>query len=143
MAAKNSGIWNAFLRIYIGIYFLYVVHLKLNPFFFSNLHNKLLYFANHDPLWFYDIFLKHIAIPNAFLFAVLIVMGELFVGIFLTVGFITRVAGLIGIFLNLNYLFAMFWMSPSELTINLTFIICELVIVFTGSGMVLGIDALF
>lgn len=143
MASKNSGIWNAFLRIYIGIYFLYAVHFKLNPFFFSNLRSKLSYFANHDPLRFYVIFLNHFVIPNAFLFAILIVMGELFVGIFLTAGFLTGIAGLVGIFLNLNYLFAMFWMGPSELAINLTFIMCELVIIFSGSGKVLGIDALF
>lgn len=143
MAAKNSSIWNAFLRIYIGIYFLYAVHFKLNSQFFTSLRYKLLYFANHDPLWFYSIFLHNIAVPNGFLFAILIVMGELFAGIFLTAGFITRIAGLVGIFLNLNYLFAMYWTGPSELAINLTFIVCELVIIFTNSGKVLGLDALF
>ncbi len=143
MAAKNSSVWNAFLRIYIGIYFLYAVHSKLSPFFFSSLRGKLSYFANHDPLWFYVIFLNHFVIPNAFLFAMLIVMGELFAGIFLTAGFLTGIAGFVGIFLNLNYLLAMYWMGPAELAINLTFIMCELVIIFTGSGKVLGIDALF
>ena len=143
MAAKNSSVWNAFLRIYIGIYFLYAVHSKLSPFFFSNFHNRLSYFANHDPLQFYVIFLNHLVIPNAFLFAILIVMGELFAGIFLTAGFLTGIAGFVGIFLNLNYLLAMFWMGPSELAINLTFIMCELVIIFTGAGKSLGIDALF
>ncbi len=143
MAAKNSGVWNAFLRIYIGIYFLYAAHFKLNPFFFSSLHNKLSYFADHDPLRFYVIFLNHFVIPNAFLFAILIVMGELFAGIFLTAGFLTGIAGFVGIFLNLNYLLAMYWMGPAELAINLTFIMCELVIIFTGAGKSLGIDALF
>ncbi|MDA8272279.1 MAG: DoxX family membrane protein [Deltaproteobacteria bacterium] len=143
MAAKNSGIWNAFLRIYIGIYFLYAARSKLSPFFFSNFHNRLSYFANHDPLRFYVIFLNHLVIPNAFLFAILIVMGELFAGIFLTAGFLTGIAGFVGIFLNLNYLLAMYWMGPAELAINLTFIMCELVIIFTGAGKSLGIDALF
>ncbi|MHB1545303.1 MAG: TQO small subunit DoxD [bacterium] len=143
MAAKNSNIWNAFLRIYIGLFFLYAAHFKLNPAFFAGLHNKLANYANHDPLWFYGIFLSRIAVPNAFLFAILIVMGELFAGIFLTAGFITRAAALVGIFLNLNYLLAMYWISPSELGINLTFIVCELVIIFTDSGKTLGIDALF
>ena len=143
MAAKNSGIWNAFLRIYIGIYFLYAARSKLSPFFFSNFHNRLSYFANHDPLRFYVIFLNQLVIPNAFLFAILIVMGELFAGIFLTAGFLTGIAGFVGIFLNLNYLLAMYWMGPAELAINLTFIMCELVIIFTGAGKSLGIDALF
>jgi uncharacterized membrane protein YphA (DoxX/SURF4 family) len=70
-------------------------------------------------------------------------MGELFAGIFLTAGFLTGIAGFVGIFLNLNYLLAMYWMGPAELAINLTFIMCELVIIFTGSGRALGIDALF
>jgi thiosulfate dehydrogenase [quinone] large subunit len=143
MAAKNSNIWNAFLRIYIGLFFLYAVHFKLNPAFFAGLHNKLAYYANHDPLWFYRIFLSRAAVPNAFLFAILIVTGELFAGIFLTAGFITRAAAFAALFLNLNYLLAMYWISPSELGINLTFIICELVVIFTDSGKTLGIDALF
>ena len=143
MAAKNSNIWNAFLRIYIGLFFLYAAHFKLNPTFFADLHNKLAYYANHYPLWFYGIFLSRVAVPNAFLFAILIVMGELFAGIFLTAGFITRIAAFAAIFLNLNYLLAMYWMGPSELGINLTFIVCELVIIFTDSGKTLGIDALF
>ena len=143
MAGKNSNIWNAFLRIYIGLFFLYAAHFKLNPAFFAGLHNKLAYYANHDPLWFYGIFLSRVAVPNAFLFAILIVMGELFAGIFLTAGFITRIAAFTAIFLNLNYLFAMYWISPSELGINLTFIVCELVIIFTDSGKTLGIDAMF
>ena len=70
-------------------------------------------------------------------------MGELFAGIFLTAGFITRIAAFVAIFLNLNYLFAMYWISQSELGVNLTFIVCELVIIFTDSGKTLGIDALF
>ena len=143
MAAKNSNIWNAFLRIYIGLFFLYAAHFKLNPAFFAGLHNKLAYYANHDSLWFYGIFLSRVAVPNAFLFAILIVMGELFAGIFLTAGFITRIAAFVAVFLNLNYLLAMYWISPSELGINLTFIVCELVIIFTDSGKTLGIDALF
>ena len=143
MAAKNSNIWNAFLRIYIGLFFLYAAHFKLNPAFFAGLHNELAYYANHDPLWFYGIFLSRVAVPNAFLFAILIVMGELFAGIFLTAGFITRIAAFVAIFLNLNYLFAMYWISQSELGVNLTFIVCELVIIFTDSGKTLGIDALF
>ncbi len=143
MAAKNSNIWNALLRIYTGLFFLYAVHFKLNPVFFAGLQNKLIYYANHDPLWFYGIFLNRVAVPNAFLFAILIVMGELFAGIFLTAGFITRAAAIAAIFLNLNYLLAMYWISPSQLGINLTFIVCELVIIFTNSGKTLGLDTLF
>ncbi|MHB1661050.1 MAG: TQO small subunit DoxD [bacterium] len=143
MSSKNSNIWNAFLRIYIGLFFLYTAHFKLNPVFFAGLHGKLMFYASHDPLWFYGIFLNRIAAPNAFLFAILIVMGELFAGIFLAAGFITRIAAFVGIFLNLNYLLAMYWISPSELGINLTFIVCGLVIIFTDSGKTLGIDALF
>lgn len=143
MSTKNSGIWNAFLRIYIGIYFLYAVHFKLNSIFFADMRGRLLYFANHDPLRFYSMFLHHVAVPNAFLFAALVVMGELFVGVFLTVGFITRIAGLVGLFLNLNYLLAMFRIGRPEFALNLTFIICELLIIFTDSGKVLGMDAIF
>jgi thiosulfate dehydrogenase [quinone] large subunit len=143
MASKNSNIWNAFLRIYVGLFFLYAVHSLLNQAFFSGLHGKLVYYGNHDPLWFYGIFLSRVAVPNSFLFAILIVMGELFAGIFLTAGFITRIAALAGIILNLNFLLATYWISMPELGINITFIICELVIIFTDSGKTLGIDSMF
>lgn len=143
MASKGGSVWNAILRIYIGLFFLYAVHFKINPKFFSGLGDKLQYYAAHDPLWFYVVFLKHIAIPNSFLIAILTVMGELFAGIFLTAGFITRAAAVAALLLNVNYLLAMYWTGPAELGINLTFIVCELVIIFTDAGKTIGIDSIF
>ena len=141
--AKNGGVWNGLLRIYIGLYFLYSVHSKLSPVFFSNLKDQLISFSNNDPLWFYDAFLRYFAIPNSFIVALLIVAGELFAGIFLTAGFITRVAAFAAILLNLNYLLAMYWMGPAVLGVNLTFLMCELVIIFTDAGKSIGLDGLF
>ncbi len=141
--AKSGGVWNGLLRIYIGLYFLYSVHSKLSPVFFSNLKDQLISFSNNDPLWFYDAFLRYFAIPNSFIVALLIVAGELFAGIFLTAGFITRVAAFAAILLNLNYLLAMYWMGPAVLGVNLTFLMCELVIIFTDAGKSIGLDGLF
>jgi uncharacterized membrane protein YphA (DoxX/SURF4 family) len=140
MSVKNSNIWIGVLRIYIGLFFLYAVHFKLDPYFFSSFHDKIVYYAGHDPLVFYADFLNNYVIPNSFLFALMVVIGELAAGLLLSVGFLTRTAAAIGIFLNLNYLLAMYWISPASLGINLTFIICEFVIMFSDAGKSLGLD---
>ncbi|MHB1645102.1 MAG: TQO small subunit DoxD [bacterium] len=140
MNIKSGNLWAGLLRIYIGIFFLYAVHFKLNPSFFSSFHNKMAFFAGHDPIIWYSNFLNNYVIPNSFLFALLVVIGELTAGLLLAVGFLTPIAAVIGIFLNLNYLLAMYWISPANLGINLTFIICELVIIFSDAGKSLGLD---
>lgn len=84
-------------------------------------------------LWYVD-FLKSVAIPNAMIFGTLVLWGELFVAITLTLGsliFLTQKKvdprlkwllglGLLGGFLmNLNFYFASGWTSASTESLNL------------------------
>jgi uncharacterized membrane protein YphA (DoxX/SURF4 family) len=142
MASKNANLWVSLLRIYLGAFFFYAVSSKLTYHFFKTFHYKLDFFLSHNPLAFYDFFLANVAIPHSFLFAILVVMGELVAGICLFFGFFTRFGSIVGVFLNLNYLLAMYWISPANLGINLTFIVCEIVIMMSDAGKILGVDGL-
>lgn len=57
------------------------------------------------PAW-YAGFIREVALPNATLFSYLVAYGELLVGLALIVGLVTNFAALMGILMNLSYLFA-------------------------------------
>lgn len=48
-------------------------------------------------------FLERVVLPNAHIFAALVTMGELFVGLTLTLGLMTRLGAAVGMFLAFNY----------------------------------------
>lgn len=66
---------------------------------------------------FYRPFLESVVIPNAGKFAVLVAWGELLVGVSVFLGLFTRFGAAIGIFMMLNYMFAIglgVWMPSLE-----------------------------
>ena len=54
------------------------------------------------PSW-YASFLQSVVVPNAGLFATLVALGELAVGIGLLLGLLTGIAAFFGVFMNANY----------------------------------------
>ena len=62
--------------------------------------------AHPDVSWWYAWFINNVALPNATVFSYLVAWGEFLIGIALIIGFLTVPALLIGVFLNLNYLFS-------------------------------------
>lgn len=140
---KTSMIYLAFLRIYIGYYFLAAGINKLSGGFLSKpiLAGILKGWAEKNPHWWYKDFLIETAIPNADLFSYLVVTGEIAVGGLLIAGLMTRAAALAGIFMNLNFYFASGWTAPASSGINRLFIVCQAVLLLTGAGRALGVDA--
>jgi uncharacterized membrane protein YphA (DoxX/SURF4 family) len=55
---------------------------------------------------FYQQFLSNTVLPHISLFATLIVIGETFVAFALVIGTATRLAGIVAMFLVMNYMFA-------------------------------------
>lgn len=55
---------------------------------------------------FYSWFLENVVVPNAGLFATLVVLGEFAVGLGLLVGRLTGIAAFGGVFLNANFILA-------------------------------------
>jgi uncharacterized membrane protein YphA (DoxX/SURF4 family) len=88
---------------------------------------------------FYRPFLEGTVIPNALLFAQLVTLGEWVVGISLVLGLLTRLGGLTGMWLNLNYMLMKGLLSNSGSSDRL-FFLAELVFVLAAAGLVWGLD---
>ncbi len=77
------------------------------------------------PAWYAD-FIREIALPNATLFSYLVAYGEVLVGLALVVGLVTNLAALMGIAMNLAYLFS------GTISKNPQMLLAESAIVFAG-----------
>ncbi len=77
------------------------------------------------PAW-YAGFVREVALPNAQLFSYLVAYGEVLVGIALIVGLVTNFAALMGIVMNLSYLFA------GSISKNPQMLLAEAALVFAG-----------
>jgi thiosulfate dehydrogenase [quinone] large subunit len=132
----------ALLRVYLGVILLITVAGKLTrttPF-----SNEMLGFlqAMHSTSPWYHQFLQRVVIPNATLFSVLVMAGELAAGIALLTGTVTRVGAAIAMFLFLNYMLAKgrwFWSPDSE---DAAVFLIALVVLLGRAGRVAGVDGL-
>lgn len=77
------------------------------------------------PAWYAD-FIREVALPNATLFSYLVAYGEVLVGLALIVGLATNFAALMGIAMNLAYLFS------GTISKNPQMLLGESAIVFAG-----------
>src|SRR5262249_18404662 len=73
----------------------------------------------------------------------LVVGGEFSVGVSLTLGLLTPVGAIGGLFLNTNYLLLAGLKDQGEQGQNLMMILSEVIILFTAAGTIWGIDGLF
>lgn len=86
--------------------------------------NKALERGN-APAW-YANFIHEVALPNATLFSYLVAYGEVLVGLMLIIGLATNFAALMGIIMNLAYLFS------GTISKNPQMLLAESAIVFAG-----------
>lgn len=96
-----------------------------------------------DP-W-YQGFLTSVVQPNIALFAELVRLGEVLVGISLVLGLLSRLGGFFGIVLSLNYLAAKGHMFSSAAlqTPDFAMFLLSLTALVLPTGRVLGVDAIF
>jgi uncharacterized membrane protein YphA (DoxX/SURF4 family) len=130
------------LRVYLGIVFLVAVWPKLTAAggFGPRLETFVERAALPNAHAFYRPFLEGVVLPNASLFAVLVAVGELLVGLSLVTGTLTRVGGFGAAFLTLNYLFAKgnwFWVPSSN---DAAMFIIALVVAIGAAGRAFGVD---
>jgi len=92
----------------------------------------------------YHTFLANVVSPNLALFAELVRLGEMFAGVALLLGVFTRLGGLVGMILTLDYLAARGNMLSSAALQSLDCSLCVLsaVSLVLPTGRALGIDAL-
>ncbi len=131
------------LRLSVGLAFLIGGQSKLaagnwGAAYESSLHDFVL--SNLENAYgFYRPFLESFVIPNAGEFAVLVAWGELAVGFSIFLGLFTRFGAALGIFMVLNYTFAVglgIWMPSLEAA----YIWAMFTLLICSSGRGLGVD---
>lgn len=139
---KNLGHLAACLRILIGLLFLYhgIPKISWEPLQMEGVLNFFL--QNQPPVWYAD-FLRNFCLPRAGLFTALVAWGEVVVGLFYLLGFLTPLTALAGVVMNLNYLFAVWGMSPpltSGSGFNALLVVVHLFLGLSHAGRTWGLD---
>ena len=143
---ERTYLWYiALLRIYIGYYLLQQGIRK----FLSNfpkgdwIGRQIGEVATLDIFSWYKHFLLSYVVPHHELFGYLVMIGEIAVGICLLLGLFTRLGAFVGLFLILNYFFAIGLLrGGATLAQQQTFIVCLIVIFISNAGRALGLDGL-
>jgi len=124
-------------RVYLGISFLFSDHGNAQP----NELAGFLKFALRNGYDWYQRLLNFVVVPHSSTFGALVVIAEIYVGIALVVGFTTRLASCVALFLLLNYMCAK-GALPWGPGIDQSDIILALIILLSDAGRIFGIDKL-
>ena len=139
---KNSAVslrlWLFVLaRVYLGISFLFSDHGNAQP----NELAGFLKFALKNGYGWYQNLLKSVVIPHSSTFGTLVVTAEIYVGIGLLLGFTTRLASCVALFLLLNYISAK-GALPWGPGIDQSDIVLAIIILLSDAGRIFGVDKL-
>lgn len=143
--AASSNISRTLLvlpRVYLGLMFLLAAVAKLAapPGFAKVLAGYLHAVALVQGFPWYQEVVRTLILPHVALFAALVTIGELFVGVAMLLGIATRPASAVAIFLLLNYLCSKgmpMWAPASNDTAD---IILALTVGIGSAGRVYGLD---
>jgi len=93
----------------------------------------------------YHAFLAGVVAPNANLFAELVRLGEVLTGMVLVLGLFTRLGGLVGVLLPLNYMAARGALESASGwgTVDASLALLSAISLLLPTGRVLGLDGLF
>lgn len=110
--------WLAILRIGVGLWWLKsFLHKPHRDFVNGDMVNWTLSLADNHPVPAFGRIIRGLVGPNASWFPYLVLLGELAVGIGMTLGFLTPIAILVAIFLNLNYIL-LAGVKPKDISVN-------------------------
>jgi uncharacterized membrane protein YphA (DoxX/SURF4 family) len=124
-------------RVYLGTSFFFSDHGNARP---NELTGFLKFAAKNGYSW-YQYFLNSLVSPHSATFGTLVVVAEIYVGIALVIGFTTRVASCVALFLLFNYMCAK-GALPWGPGIDQSDIILAVIILFSDAGHIFGIDKL-
>jgi uncharacterized membrane protein YphA (DoxX/SURF4 family) len=124
-------------RVYLGISFFFSDHGNAQP---NELTGFLKFAARNGYSW-YQYFLNSVVAPHSATFGTLVVIAEIYVGIALVIGFTTRLASCVALFLLLNYMCAK-GALPWGPGIDQSDIILAVIILSSDAGRIFGIDKL-
>jgi len=138
---KDSTIWLIFIRLIVGVeWFIAGLEKLIDPTYVSGMAGTLGFFASGNPNAWYVNLINNSFIPNAELFAWLVSIGELLIGIALIFGILVNISAIVSFFLNLNFYFAAAWISPSTQSINWVLMILGLIILLSPGVKSLSVD---
>ncbi len=132
--------WLAFLRIAVGLLYLYAFVRHISGGLFATLAPFLQTLARHNTLPVTGRLLEAYVIPHSGLLAWLILIGELLAGLFLLVGLATRVVAMAAILMQALYLLAALGSDTLPMVANGLFIAAILVIFGTAGGWRWSLD---
>ncbi|MBI3015423.1 MAG: DoxX family membrane protein [Candidatus Tectomicrobia bacterium] len=135
-------VWLVLLRVAVGLIWLRSGLLKVVGGEYGNYREKLERFASKNPILWYREFMLEQLLPRSLPVGYLFVTAEVALGVMLTLGFLTVPAALIAIFMNVNFRLGCGWQNPSNAPFNYLMIACELLVIFSGAGNHLSLDAL-
>ena len=137
-SAVSSRLWLFVLaRVYLGISFLFSDHGNAQP---NELAGFLRFALKNGYRWYQNL-LTSVVVPHSSTFGTLVVIAEIYVGIALVLGFTTRLASCVALFLLLNYMCAK-GAVPWGPGIDQSDIILAIIILFSDAGRIFGIDKL-
>ena len=126
------------LRLFLGVSFLSAGFDKLtdptylDPSARSYIGHQISQFAPGTPL---EGFLLNFAVPNASLFGVLVMGGELCIGIAVLLGLLTRFSAAMGLLLNLTFFLSATWnVHPFYFGADLPYTFAWLTLLLAGPG---------
>ncbi len=97
-------------------------------------------YSTEHPLDWYRTFLTDVVLPNASRFATLTALGEVTVGVGLTLGFLTPIAAIVGALLVTLYGLATFHVGPSQQGFHLVLLACMIAFFLARAGRYWGLD---
>lgn len=144
--------WLALLRIAVGLWWIKsVFHKPLRKFVSGQMVDWTLALADNHPVPAYGAVIRRMVVPSKSWFPYLILLGEAAAGIGLILGFLTPVAALLGVFLNLNYL-GLAGVRPKDISVNrayqceqgqnLMMVAAQVVLFVMASGRTWGLDGI-
>ncbi len=132
--AETMRRWLAFLRIAMGVLYIYGFASKVGPGFAGNFLHSVRTAAADNTFFVSKRILEGWVIPNAGSFAWLFLGAQLVVGLLLTVGLGTRLVALFAVLLHVVYLLATLGSSTLTTVANGLFIAALLVMFGTAGG---------
>jgi|GEM_PF-347057 len=144
--------WLAILRIGIGLWWLKsFFHKPLRKFVDGQMVDWTLALADNHPVPAYGRLIRRMIEPNRTWFPYLILLGELAVAIGMILGFLTPLALIVAVFLNLNYI-SLAGVRPKDISVNPAYqceqgqnynmLVAEVVLFFTAAGCTWSLDSL-
>lgn len=143
---ERAPLWPiALTRIAIGGLWLFSLRWKLPPDFAPDSGRGLLDYlqleAQYPAFAFYGQFVESIVIPNFTFFAWIIFLAELFVGLSLLTGTLTRLGAAAGLLMALNLGIGMLAVPHEWPWSYIMLAMFHFVFFFAAAGRVLGVDA--